>query len=238
MVRRKISQKFSVVPNLQTQIREQSKKQNLLTQTGVKQNISSLLSLRSEAPDTCPGQANVPVPLSSFGAHTEQARLGTEKGTPASTPVGSGRVSGPWSLPGAPDPFLPLLQTSVSCEQLYKNGLFAPCSRCLIRHYLTHRKTKRNLGEEVFNYIESTKAHEGSQSRGLHVNHEETPDWQPCLGMEQHLLGVCFLQGTLNTRLSCSRADFLKQPLSKGLNDWVWQRQHCHLVASLAKGVC
>lgn len=137
-------------------MREQSKKQSLQIQTGVKQKISSLLSFCSKGPDVswC-----LWAPL----GRTELAWLGSEKGAPA---------------------FLGFWQ----CLWPLGSPWFPPCYQCLIRHHLTHRKTKRNLGEEGgFQLQWENQSHEGSQNMGQSW---ETFDWQPCLGMKQHLLGV------------------------------------------------
>lgn len=185
-------------------MREQSKKQSLQIQTGVKQKISSLLSFCSKGPDVswC-----LWAPL----GRTELAWLGSEKGAPA---------------------FLGFWQ----CLWPLGSPWFPPCYQCLIRHHLTHRKTKRNLGEEGgFQLQWQKQSHEGSQNMGQSWGNI----WLTAMfGDEAASFGCAFLQRMLNVPVPCSRTDFLKQPPSKGLDDWVWQRQHCHLLASLPKAVC
>lgn len=108
-------------------MRERSRKQSSQNQIGVKQTISSILSLCSGGPGTCPGTSEL-----LWSVRKKQFCLSTEKVTPASTHMGSGCVSGPWSLPGATDPFLPLLKTLVTYEQSHKDLFFSPCGQASV----------------------------------------------------------------------------------------------------------
>ena len=121
-VRSKMTQKSLVALNTETQMKGWSREQILQEQTGVKHKIPPILRLCPEGPGTRPGASEV-----LWHVLRKQLCLGMKKATPASTCVGSSYVSGPRSLPGATDLFLPSMETFTTYEEPCKGPLFSPC---------------------------------------------------------------------------------------------------------------